>query len=395
MILSQTQTGGSTWTEWLALTNFAGNLSVKFPDLGSFYFQSVYKKGNSFVKKRQRIFWSLLGISVLLLVVGAFLNSRLLLAGKNAKVHLNKSAVSADTPYIVLGMGCFWGSEKRMQALTGVLDVEAGYAGGEMAQPTYQMLHETEEAIQQGQAIKNHAEVVKVYYDPKLTSLEHVLIQFWESHNPTQGNRQGNDQGSNYRSAIFYRTDDERQLAEKTRAIYQINLKSAGIKASITTEITPLKNYASAENYHQDYLEKNPLGYCGLGGTGVAYLDPDQPAMGDHAYSTRLAKKSEHPEQNWQQFNLNSQQQLIAFEAEECSYCRQFDKDVLSTWNDLVPIVTVNLATPPDGWTLKQALFATPTIVLFKNQQEVARYTGYQGAEKFWQWLREHKSPVR
>ena len=122
--------------------------------------------------------------------------------------------------------------------------------------------------------LKNHAEVVKVYYDPKQTTLEHVLIQFWENHNPTQGNRQGNDIGSNYRSAVFYRTDEERQWAEKTRAIYQDNLKNAGIATPITTEIAPLKNYTSAEDYHQDYLEKNPLGYCGLGGTGVAYLDP-------------------------------------------------------------------------------------------------------------------------
>jgi len=159
--------------------------------------------------------------------------------------------------------------------------------------------------------------------------------------------------------------------------------------------ITPLKNYASAENYHQDYLEKNPLGYCGLGGTGVAYLEPAQPTNGDNAHATRLAQKNQLPEQNWRLFKLDTQQQLIAFEAEECGYCRQFDKDVLSTWNDPTPIVSANLTTPPDGWTLKQALFATPTIVLFKNQQEVARYTGYQGAEKFWQWLREHTSQTR
>jgi peptide methionine sulfoxide reductase msrA/msrB len=120
--------------------------------------------------------------------------------------------------------------------------------------------------------------------------------------------------------------------------------------------ITPLKNYASAENYHQDYLEKNPLRYCGLGGTGVACLDPDQPTNGDNAHATRLDQKNQLPEQNWQLFKLDTQQQLIAFEAEECSYCRQFDKNVLSTWNDPTPIVSANLTTPLDGWTLKQAL---------------------------------------
>ena len=152
-----------------------------------------------------------------------------LLAGKNANPSLNKAAVDSNTPFIVLGMGCFWGAEKRMKALSGVLDVEAGYAGGDVSNPSYQTLHDIEESIieesiNEGKAIKNHAEVVKVYYDPKQTSLQQVLIQFWENHNPTQGNRQGNDIGSNYRSAVFYRTDEERQLAEKTRAIvFQIN----------------------------------------------------------------------------------------------------------------------------------------------------------------------------
>jgi len=134
-----------------------------------------------------------------------------------------------------------------MQALAGVLDVEAGYAGGNIPHPSYQTLHDTEEAIREGKAIKNHAEVVKVYYDPKQTTLERVLIQFWENHNPTQGNRQGNDIGRNYRSAIFYRTDAERQLAEKTRAIYQASLKAAGITVPITTEIDPLKNFVPAQ----------------------------------------------------------------------------------------------------------------------------------------------------
>ncbi|MGZ4999109.1 MAG: peptide-methionine (S)-S-oxide reductase MsrA [Methylomonas sp.] len=313
------------------------------------------------------------------------MNSRLLLAGKSANPYLNKAAVGPDTHYIVLGMGCFWGAEKRMQALIGVLDVEAGYAGGDIVQPRYETLHDTEQAIQQGKSIKNHAEVVKVYYDPKLTSLERVLIQFWENHNPTQGNRQGNDRGSNYRSAIFYRSDDERQLAEKTRGIYQGNLKTAGVDQPITTEIAPLKNYTSAEAYHQDYLDKNPLGYCGLGGTGVAYFDPALP--GEERYTSMAASKTAGLEQNWQQIKLNNQAQLIAFEAADCGYCELFDKEVLSTWINPIPIVSTHLTVPPDGWTLKQALLGTPTIVLFRSGQEVARYTGYQDSQHFWKWL--------
>jgi len=179
----------------------------------------------------------------------------------------------ANLPYIVLGMGCFWGAERRMQALPGVVDVEAGYAGGDSVNPSYEMLHQIELLIERGATIKNHAEVVKIFYDPNQLSLERLLRHFWENHNPTQGNRQGNDIGSNYRSAIFYRCEEEREVAEKTLAVYQANLQAAGLTARISTEISPLRNYGAAEDYHQDYLAKNPLGYCGLGGTGVAYRD--------------------------------------------------------------------------------------------------------------------------
>ena len=333
-----------------------------------------------------RASWSLLMIGILVIATVVLPKSSLL-AGKSANPSLNKAAVGPNTPYIVLGMGCFWGAEKRMQALAGVLDVEAGYAGGDISNPSYQSLHNVEEAIQKGNAIKNHAEVVKVYYDPKQTSLEQVLIQFWENHNPTQGNRQGNDRGSNYRSAVFYRTDEERQWAEKTRAIYQANLNAAGIATLITTEIAPLKNYTSAEDYHQDYLGKNPLGYCGLGGIGVAYLDSSMPARGENTHTSQIATKSVGSELNWQQIKLNTKEQIIAFEAVECGYCKQFDKEVLSTWKNPISIVSTYLTTPPSGWKLNQELFATPTLVLFRNQHEVARYTGYQGAQQFWKWF--------
>lgn len=335
------------------------------------------------VKQWHRAFWSVIMLSILVLAIGVSLNLPLLGGSIAANPSLNKTAVGPNTPYIVLGMGCFWGAEKRMQALTGVLDVEAGYAGGDIANPHYETLHDTEAAILEGKAIKNHAEVVKVYFDPQQTSLERVLIQFWESHNPTQGNRQGNDTGSNYRSAVFYRTDEERQLTEKTRVIYESNLKTAGIDEAITTEVAPLKNYTAAEYYHQDYLQNNPLGYCGLGGTGVAYADP---ASGIKPH-TPLAQKASATEANWQTDQLNTTEQLIVFESVECGYCRLFDKDVLSVWKNAIPIVATNATKPPNDWKLTQALFATPTIVLFRNKQEVARYTGYQGAEAFWQWL--------
>ena len=178
---------------------------------------------------------------------------------------------SEATDSIVLGMGCFWGAEKRMSEIPGVIDVESGYAGGDKARVGYRDVLNDEQAIERG-ALKerNHAEVIKVTFDPAKVSLKTILIKFWENHDPTQGDRQGNDVGSNYRSAIY--THDERQMAIalETRKVYQLALEEAGY-GKITTEIAPLESYYTAEAYHQDYLINNPKGYCGLGGTGVKY----------------------------------------------------------------------------------------------------------------------------
>ena len=183
------------------------------------------------------------------------------------------------TESIVLGMGCFWGAEKRMSQLPGVLDVESGYANGDVG-GDYESVLAHERALQFGQASgRNHAEVVKVTFDPKKVTLPQVLAQFWESHDPTQGDRQGNDVGSNYRSAIYTQSDAQLHTAEQTRAIYQQALTAAG-KGQITTEIAPLTVYYTAETYHQDYLVKNPNGYCGLGGTGVKFPFISRTAQG-------------------------------------------------------------------------------------------------------------------
>ncbi len=180
------------------------------------------------------------------------------------------AARPAATDSIVFGMGCFWGAEKRMAAIPGVLDVESGYANGEIA-GTYEAVLAHERMLQWGKSTRrNHAEVVKVTFDPARVDVEHVLIQFWESHNPTQGDRQGNDVGSNYRSAVYTHGDAQQAIARKTRDTYQAALTAAG-RGTITTEIAPLESYFTAEEYHQDYLVKNPNGYCGLGGTGVKY----------------------------------------------------------------------------------------------------------------------------
>ncbi len=298
-------------------------------------------------------------------------------AGKAAK----DQARPAVTDSIVLGMGCFWGAEKRMAAIPGVLDVESGYANGEIA-GTYEAVLAQEKLLRAGKATqRNHAEVVKVTFDPAKVNLEKILVQFWESHNPTQGDRQGNDVGTNYRSAVYSHNDAQQALALKTRDTYQAALKAAGY-GKITTEIAPLKKYFSAEEYHQDYLVKNPNGYCGLGGTGVKY-----PVAGAATPMPAAATKAPRLDAK----TLNFERQLIVFEGEDCAYCRKFKADVLDHWQSPVAIVSTLNPEAPAGWTLEKALFATPTIVLFEKGKEVSRYTGYSGeAPRFWQWLGFH-----
>lgn len=275
---------------------------------------------------------------------------------------------------IVLGMGCFWGAEKRMSEIPGVVDVESGYANGEIP-GTYEAVLAHERAVRGGRTNKrNHAEVVKVSFDPSVTTLEKVLIRFWESHDPTQGDRQGNDVGSNYRSAIYTNSSAQLEVANQTRVAYQQALQQNG-KGRITTDIAPLKTYASAETYHQDYLVKNPNGYCGLGGTGVKYPGSVGPQAAKVA--PRLEAKA-----------LSLQRQLVVFEAEDCAFCKLFKAEVLDHWKSEVAVVRSLNPNAPNGWSLEKPLFATPTIVLFENGKEVSRYTGYNGEKaRFWQWL--------
>jgi peptide-methionine (S)-S-oxide reductase len=160
----------------------------------------------------------------------------------------------------MFGMGCFWGAEKRFWSLPGVESTAVGYAGGFTPNPTY-------EEVCSG--MTGHNEVVRVVFDPKRVDYGSLLKVFWESHDPTQGMRQGNDQGTQYRSGIYCFTDEQRRLALASKERYERALASAGHPA-ITTEILEAPPFYFAEDYHQQYLAKNPHGYCGLGGTGVA-----------------------------------------------------------------------------------------------------------------------------
>jgi peptide-methionine (S)-S-oxide reductase len=177
---------------------------------------------------------------------------------------VNKNRLNAPFPdglqRAIFGMGCFWGAERMFWQLRGVYSTAVGYAGGPTPNPTYREVCT---------GMTGHNEVVLVVFDPKVISYDDLLKVFWENHDPTQGMRQGNDVGTQYRSGIYYVDEDQRRAAERSRDAFQKQLAAAGYGA-ITTEIQPAPEFYYAEDYHQQYLAKNPDGYCGLGGTGVS-----------------------------------------------------------------------------------------------------------------------------
>ncbi len=329
-------------------------------------------------------------------------------------------AVGVVSEQIVFGMGCFWGAEKRMAEAPGVINVISGYAGGERPNPSYRQIL----ADEQRATLRNHTEVVQVIFDPAQTSLEHILAAFWEHHDPTQGDRQGNDVGSNYRSAIYYNSPEQEAAARLSLARYQDALRAAGYGA-ITTEIAPLAAFFPAEEEHQDYLLKNPNGYCGLGGTGVAYpwrdgsrpsreaplIQPTQQQPGSQAgpqpgpqpgsqippsASVTLAPElsalaASEQTRAAQPEGLSSERQLIVYEADGCGFCALFEREVLASWMSPVPVHRTLNGDLPTGWELSEPIWATPTIVLFEQGRESARYTGYNAeAADFWYWLARH-----
>ena len=174
---------------------------------------------------------------------------------KNISINEN---IPENLEEIVFGAGCFWGVERKFWNLSGVYVTSVGYSGGNTDNPTYEDVCYKD---------TGHVEVVKIYYDPVVIGLNELLKIFWECHDPTQGMRQGNDIGTQYRSAIFCSNEDDIKKANDSKKKFQ-NVLSKNKYSDITTEISLIKNYYLAEEYHQQYLAKNPNGYCGLGGTG-------------------------------------------------------------------------------------------------------------------------------
>ena len=181
-----------------------------------------------------------------------------------AKHYVNGARLEPPFPEglerAMFALGCFWGAEKKFWQTSGVYSTAVGYAAGQTPNPTYREVCS---------GATGHAEAVLVVFDPPKVSYAELVKVFWESHDPTQGMRQGNDVGTQYRSGIYYYSNAQREIAERSRDAYQQELSAAGY-GPITTEILPAPEFYYAEDYHQQYLAKNPAGYCGLGGTGVS-----------------------------------------------------------------------------------------------------------------------------
>lgn len=265
---------------------------------------------------------------------------------------------------IVFAAGCFWGVEKHFESLDGVVDVKSGYTGGNYNNPKYgQVLNYR--LNPEDKNIINHAEAVQVIYDPSKISGEKLIKSFWEIHDPTQYNRQGNDVGNNYRSAIFYTTDKQLKIINETKATYQTLLKEHGF-GDIVTQVKPLSKFWLAEEYHQDYLKKHPNGYCPSHATGVKF-QKDQ-------------KKLE------QVIPIDGKE-IIVVEAEGfCPYCEKFKEDVSSKYKGSIPLRTV-LAKQLKHYKISTLLDATPTIIFIENGKETAAFRGYLNPKEFYERL--------
>ncbi|MBX3232796.1 MAG: peptide-methionine (S)-S-oxide reductase MsrA [Labilithrix sp.] len=180
--------------------------------------------------------------------------------GTHAVLGTSMTSFPEGTKTAMFGLGCFWGAERKFWTVPGVVSTQVGYAAGSTPNPTYR-------EVCSGRT--GHAEVVRVVFDPTKVSYGDLLKVFWESHDPTQGMRQGNDHGTQYRSGVYVYDAEQRAQAEASKAAYEAKLREAGY-GKITTEIEDAPEFYYAEDYHQQYLHKNPDGYCGLGGTGVA-----------------------------------------------------------------------------------------------------------------------------
>ena len=294
---------------------------------------------------------------------------------------------------IFFAAGCFWGVEKNFENIDGVIDVVSGYSGGNYEDPTYQDVLNNrtsqgenflsilkniglsdEEKEKNKNTLINHTETIKVIYDSDRVSTETLLKNFWEIHDPTQLNRQGNDVGNNYRSAIYWTTDKQKDIANRTGQEFQKLLTAEGY-GQIVTEIAALEKFWPAESYHQDYLVKNPNGYCPDHSTGVSFLNQS---------SSKIAKSDIIP--------LGGKEIIVIGPEIEgtCLFCLEFEKKVTSIYKGTIPLRSTP-ASALKGFEINTPTWATPTIFFIDDGREVWAHQGIMSSENFYKALGEFK----
>ena len=266
----------------------------------------------------------------------------------------------------VLGSGCFWGAEKGYEALEGVEDAVSGYADGYGIKPTYREITKYTNKYKRN----NFAEVVKVTFNKEVISLRSLLEHFYESHDPTQLNRQGNDIGTQYRSTILYTKLSQKKVIDETTNEFQKLLSDEGY-GEIKTLIKSLDKFHDAEEYHQDYIKKNPNGYCPDHSTGVAFNKIETPTIDNS-------------------FLLSGKYVLVIDSQDYCPYCENFKKDVANDYQGSIPMV-YRTAIELSGLDIQTPTWATPTIVFLENGSELFSYQGYMEPELFYKALGKFK----
>jgi len=294
---------------------------------------------------------------------------------------------------IFFAAGCFWGVEKNFESIEGVIDVVSGYSGGNYENPTYQDVLNNrtsqgenflsilkniglsdEEKEKNKNTLINHTETIKVIYDSDRVSTETLLKNFWEIHDPTQLNRQGNDVGNNYRSAIYWTTDKQKDIANRTGQEFQKLLTAEGY-GQIVTEMSALGRFWPAESYHQDYLVKNPNGYCPDHSTGVSFLTQSP---------SKIAQNDIIP--------LGGKEIIVIGPEIEgtCLFCLEFEKKVTSKYKGSIPLRSTPASTLK-GFEINTPTWATPTIFFIDDGREVWSHQGIMTSENFYKALGEFK----
>jgi len=295
------------------------------------------------------------------IILSVCICTSLFVGGLDAASNITEATVHSEK--IILGSGCFWGAEKGYESLPGVIDAVSGYADGKGVRASYSEIAKFKNKFN----VNNHAEVVEVTYNKNLISTEELLIHYFESHDPTQLNRQGNDIGTQYRSIILYSTQEQKQAIDKIMQNYQRLLSAAGY-GPIVTAVKPIKNFYKAEKYHQDYIAKNPNGYCP-----------------DHSTGVRFTKKKTL--ETLDNSTLLSGKHIIVIEAEGyCPYCEKFRAQVVENYFGNIPLV-FRLASQLQDLVIKSPTWATPTILFIEDGEEVFGHQGYLSPKEFYQAL--------